>query len=734
MSKTGISLFLAIGLFFVVFIFFSCETVFSAYPENGLVLHLSADQGVETDEQGKVVRWSDRTSEKNVARPVAGKPAPVFINADRAIAFSSGMSLLLEKPVLSRDARQCSVFAAARSISGRSVPLLGSRHGATPLLQLDVDEYDAARFIVRNDKNQTLSATVPAVLEAQTVFGGVLRDGSEEMSISVYFGMEESRTVKGKRLEGPLFSDRWLIGGFNLPGLPQHAWNGDISEILVYDRALSDTEVDQVREYLLEKHRLPRKIERKIHEDTWNTLSQTPYDGPIAEERRCDVCIIGAGSSGSAAAILSGREGADTILVERQTLLGGSGTNALVSGWEPGPGCSLVRELFDRMKAIDGAGVGRRFGIPGADFAYGLFLITDEPYEYSTHRTNVPDKLFRDVPYKPEAFDRVVRDLCRETGRVRIMDGTTFFQSETNDKKDRIESILVRQSDGGVLRIRARVFIDATGDAWLCRSLGCETMLGIDSKAMFDEPSAPSEPQLRLNAVTRCYEITKRPGAKRAPAPSRPVSFPKCAHICGWKDGPLTVNMLPTFEGQVLVNWGYDETLRRSEEIVHAHWHWMQQYEYFQEYELVRIAPMLGIREGFRVKTKYVLNEHDLIDTLKNQKHEDMIAIADHPCDIHGAGGGLRHLTWAYGIPYRCLIPEGNCGNLLVACRGAGFSRIAASSCRLQRTMIQIGHAAGIAAAEAARDDKSVDRVDSKALAKRLNVSARYDEYIVPKN
>jgi hypothetical protein len=51
-----------------------------------------------------------------------------------------------------------------------------------------------------------------------------------------------------------------------------------------------------------------------------------------------------------------------------------------------------------------------------------------------------------------------------------------------------------------------------------------------------------------------------------------------------------------------------------------------------------------------------------------------------------------------YGIPYRCLLPR-SLDNLLVACRGAGFSSLAASSCRLSRTMMQLGQAAGTAAA-----------------------------------
>jgi hypothetical protein len=184
-----------------------------------------------------------------------------------------------------------------------------------------------------------------------------------------------------------------------------------------------------------------------------------------------------------------------------------------------------------------------------------------------------------------------------------------------------------------------------------------------------------------------------------------------------------------------LIDLEYDECLRRSERIVRAHWHWLQQIPEFQNYELAEIAPMLGIRESYRVVTRYVLNEHDLQAGLPNQQHPDIIAVADHPCDIHGAGGHLAVVNTAYGVPYRCLIPAGSWENLLVACRGAGFSKIAASSVRLQRTMIQLGHAAGLAAAMAAKGKTAMDRIDVDQLVKRLDARSRYpiDESFVVK-
>ena len=72
-----------------------------------------------------------------------------------------------------------------------------------------------------------------------------------------------------------------------------------------------------------------------------------------------------------------------------------------------------------------------------------------------------------------------------------------------------------------------------------------------------------------------------------------------------------------------------------------------------------------------------------------------------------------------YGIPYRCLLPKG-VDNLLVACRGASFSSIAASSCRLSRTMMALGHAAGTACALAKEKTLRLREVPADDLRRSL--------------
>jgi hypothetical protein len=706
-------------------------------PEAGLVLWLRDDQGVELS-AGRVVRWRDQSGAGHDAEVPAEFVGPTCDAAAGGLAFGRGTALRIPAQILPPDARELTVLGVARADSPSSIGLFSIRNAARPLVQLDVDEQAQARFIVRDGQGQTLAATTPCVLNAQALFGGILtRHDAATGGVQVLFGANRQAGTEA-RFASPIIAPGAWIGALAVPGMKTYSWDGAIAEILVYDRALPTEEWDQAVAYLTQTHRLRPPVP-PVFADSWNVLNGRRADRPVAKELQTDVCVVGGGSGGVAAAIAAARQGARVLLVERQRRLGGTGTNALVSSWEPGPGCSIAEELFRRMKAIGGAGVARSQPVQTTAPMGFLMVTDDEPYERTLIRALPGDRQRRRVPYcvpyQPEAFDTVVRQMLEETGNATVLDETTFFHAEPNEAGTRVEAILVEAAAGDVARIRARVFIDSTGDVWLARALGCELMLGTDPRARFDEPSAPEQGALQLNAITRCYSIVPREQPRREPPPEVPVAFPRAAFVTGWQDGIRMVNMMPTLPGRALIDLGYDECLRRTEPIVRAHWHWLQQVPEFHQYELAEIAPMLGIRESYRVVTRYVLTEHDLRAGLPGQPHADLIAVADHPCDIHGAGGHLAMVPTAYGVPYRCLLPAGAWENLLVACRGAGFSKIAASSVRLQRTMIQLGHAAGLAAAMAVQQDTAVDRIDVDRLVQRLAARARYpldESFVVP--
>jgi hypothetical protein len=178
--------------------------------------------------------------------------------------------------------------------------------------------------------------------------------------------------------------------------------------------------------------------------------------------------------------------------------------------------------------------------------------------------------------------------------------------------------------------------------------------------------------------------------------------------------------MLPTMEGRECIKLGYQAATLECIRRIKAHWHFVQtHWPEFQRYRMTWIAPMLGIREGRRVVCEKMLTENDILLGLSRQTEPDIITIADHALDRHGEGGRCPEVHEPYGVPYRCLIPKG-WRNLLVAGRAAGFSSIAASSCRLTRTMMQLGQAAGTAAAIATRHGVDLPEVRADGLRASL--------------
>ncbi len=452
----------------------------------------------------------------------------------------------------------------------------------------------------------------------------------------------------------------------------------------------------------------------------------TGLAGPT-ETLEADVCVVGGGSGGAAAALAAARAGAKCILVERMDLLGGTCTSAYVCHWGTGPGDDFAREIYDRLSKLpDAVGITRDHNADREDGPFGLWLTTPGlTYKETLTRRNRPRADQRGVSFEPEAFHRVVLDMLEETGNCRVMRNTTFTAVESSGK--RLHTIQVKPERGRPIRIEAKVFIDATGGVQLCRAAGFETMLGPDPKSRFGEPFASEEPGSVLNAISLCYRITPSESPERGLAPDPPVKkWPRSAHCNGLPCGDIILNPLATIPGHDLVDQGYDECMARAKRIVQAQWRWLQQIPPFDGYEFHSFAPMLGIRESYRAVSEYVLRQQDLEAGLAGQSQPDIIAVADHSMDVHGAGSKRvrGHLSGPYGVPYRCLIPKGS-ENLLVACRGVGFSQIAASSCRLSRTIIQLGHAAGLAAAMAVKEDLPVGEVDTDALRQILKPEQR---------
>lgn len=462
-----------------------------------------------------------------------------------------------------------------------------------------------------------------------------------------------------------------------------------------------------------------------------------------------NLAVIGGGSGGIGAALAAARAGLRVLLVEKEALLGGTSTSAGVSCWEPGVGgTGIPFDIYRRLQTIpDAVGIysfSRHFGwqddwywphaLDKVNFPGGETVIDPKRGYADTLLRHVPPgkalneayqrESWHGVVFEPHVFATVVHQLLQATGTCEVRLSTRL--QKVNVADGRIESAVL--DDG--CNVRADVWVDATGDGLLSVAAGCESLLGKDPKSRFDEPGAPEEGRERgVNGVTLIFRAMPladlTPPARHATCDSPPAcwwaaTFPpiKCDHF---PNGDLMINMLPTMSGEEYTGMPPEDAYAECARRVEAQWQFLQaRFPEFRNYRITSLAPALGVRESRRIVCNYMLTEHDLRAGLSGQDHDDVIAIADHPCDRHGPGdGGCRELTEPYGIPYRSLVPR-RPRNLLVACRCAGFSSIAASSCRLSRTMMQLGQAAGTAAVIAAGLDIDVSHVPADRLRAQL--------------
>jgi hypothetical protein len=120
----------------------------------------------------------------------------------------------------------------------------------------------------------------------------------------------------------------------------------------------------------------------------------------------------------------------------------------------------------------------------------------------------------------------------------------------------------------------------------------------------------------------------------------------------------------------------------------------------FEQAELADIATQVGVRETRRIRGAYALSGEDVQD---GARFDDAIGLNCWPMEVHAAGriewGFARDPDNAYNqLPYRMLLPQG-VDNLHVAGRCASMTRPGQSAARARGGCFVMGQAAGTAAA-----------------------------------
>jgi hypothetical protein len=423
-----------------------------------------------------------------------------------------------------------------------------------------------------------------------------------------------------------------------------------------------------------------------------SALTLPPEQVEVAEQ--CDLLVVGGGSAGVAAAVTGARLGLRTALVEEMPFLGGMSTGGCVGTYggffaqaRDGSPTPLVGgfplEVADALRA--------------RGHAYG-------PIAFK--QTAV-------LPYVPWGVKLLLEELVRREPRLRLRLHTRLSHALFEDGA--VVGV-VAQGRGGRVGLRARVYVDASGDAALARAAGLPTRRGDEIQypsmmfTMQNVDTATAFAQLgRLAEILETHfergELprrgghvipTGRPGEvlvamSRLALEGRPVD--------GCDDAELTWGEL---EGRA-------QAARLAEFLVrHA--------PGFGGAFLADSAARLGIRETRRIEGLYALSAEDVLGA---RQARDGVGRAAWPIERHVAGGDtlwrfLEPGSW-YTIPYRCLVPRG-ARNLLAAGRCIAAEPDAFASVRVIGPCMLEGQAAGAAARRICEDDVAAADLDIDAL------------------
>lgn len=409
------------------------------------------------------------------------------------------------------------------------------------------------------------------------------------------------------------------------------------------------------------------------------------YRKQVPLHSQWDIIVCGAGPAGIAAAVAAARLGQRVMLLERYGMVGGCLTlgNVTTIMGSVAPG-TIRDELAALLKSPDTA-----TGIDGEEAKGLLIRLLDE--EGVTLRLQSP-----------------VADALVEGGVIRGV------------------FVLTQQ---GLVLMRAKRVIDATGDGYVAAMAGAEVMVGRDGDGL----TQPASLMYTIEGVdegctlvcTHEEHYTTLPDGREYLALCREAAadgrLPACITIVRLyrtgRPGERLVNATQANGVSIL----RDGDAERAEGELRRQ---MAQVNRFLREEIPGFASIhtrvsastLGVRESRRIRGRAMLTAEDL---LAGRRFEDAVVHRAHfPLDIHNPTGGGQaetagcpHQTRPYDIPMGALQPL-RVENLLLAGRCISGTHRAHASYRVMNIAMAVGQAAGVMAAVSIRTGAPASMVD----------------------
>lgn len=404
-------------------------------------------------------------------------------------------------------------------------------------------------------------------------------------------------------------------------------------------------------------------------------------------EYEADLVVCGGGPAGLAAATVAARQGLKTILVEKNGFCGGAAISGL-SGTICGmylTQANIVQQ--DAKQIVFGfteefrEALGKVGGLTGPQIYGNTHVNTFDPFLW-----------------------REVADTFLEHAGVHCLYHTLVTGVFMH--KGRMDAVQVESSAGHAI-IRAKRFIDASGDAVLIAKSGLPYTRGdkgivqnptmmfrlshVDEKAFYayfgTDTICPADLTQKLTiAYEKGTYNTPRNHIWVFPTPQKSVFLMNCTQLAGQKGENLNVlNPEERTYAEIVGRRAAREYYRFFKDTVKG----------FEKSLLVDMAPEVGVRQTRSIVGEACLsNEH----VAACQKSKNAIVRSSWPIELHA--GKVSKLHWLendyYEVPYATLVPK-NIDNVIVAGRCLSTEHEALASARVTAQCFEYGHAAAIA-------------------------------------
>lgn len=426
------------------------------------------------------------------------------------------------------------------------------------------------------------------------------------------------------------------------------------------------------------------------------------FSREIEVKRKVQVCIIGGGPAGCAAALTAARHGVSVYLAEAHTCFGGLGTAG---------GVPLFMTFSDGVNFVAN-GIGREI----------------------LERMNIEDIASPMVnSINSEILKRLYEKMLLEAG-VDFTFMTECIAAETEDDKVKYT---IFNAKSGIFAVEADIFIDCSGDGDLCARAGAEFMYGDENGDVMPSTlcsawAGINWEKFRESGVNPRQILSKafEDGIFRNNDPHHTGINQTARHLGGGNMGHL-FGLNPLEESSLTA--GLIEGRKQAVEFERYYKEYIPGYE---DVELTATASLPGIRESRRITGDYIL---DLDDYKARAVFEDEIGRYSYPIDIHPASTaqtdqeefkklihGLHYNPGeSYGIPYRILTVK-NFKNLLNAGRSVSADQYLQGSIRVMPGCFITGQAAGLAAALACENRNNIRQVPITELQKKLKKNGAF--------